>query len=160
MPEPTIVSHRPRRSNGLVLVAEEIPSVRSAAFTFLLPAGAAFEPEDRGGVAAMLAEWITRGAGDLDSRELIGASTPAWASPTPRGARRSAARDDLGRHARPQLLVPALSLAADVIRRPMLSIDEVEPIRAMRDAVAPGPRGWPRHEGCLRALRRRPYPDP
>src|SRR6516165_11900917 len=57
--------------NGLVLVAETMPSVQSAAFTLLLPAGAAFEPPGQGGAASMLAEWVTRGAGDLDSRELL-----------------------------------------------------------------------------------------
>ena len=46
-------------------------SVQSAAFTLLMPAGAAYEPGDLGGSASMLAEWITRGAGDLDSRELL-----------------------------------------------------------------------------------------
>ena len=47
VPESIIASHR--FENGLVLVAETLPTVRSAAFTFLLPAGAAFEPADRGG---------------------------------------------------------------------------------------------------------------
>ena len=35
--------------NGLVLVAETMPGVQSAAFSLLLPAGAAYEPE--GGAA-------------------------------------------------------------------------------------------------------------
>ena len=39
----------------------------------LLPAGAAYDPPGRGGAATMLAEWITRGAGDLDSFELLSA---------------------------------------------------------------------------------------
>jgi predicted Zn-dependent peptidase len=37
--------------------------------TLLLPAGAAHEPTDRLGVAAVLSEMIFRGAGDLDARE-------------------------------------------------------------------------------------------
>src|SRR5437867_9013341 len=69
VPDATVQHHE--YPNGLVLVAEAMPGVQSAAFTFLLPAGAAFEPEDRGGAAAMLAEWIMRGAGDRDSRELL-----------------------------------------------------------------------------------------
>ena len=57
--------------NGLTLLAERMPSVRSAAFTLLVPAGAAYEPADRAGTASMLAEWLTRGAGERDSRELL-----------------------------------------------------------------------------------------
>src|SRR6516164_987806 len=62
-------------SNGLALVAEQMPAVQSAAFTLLLPAGAAFEAAEGldvgGGAATMAAEWITRGAGRRDSRELL-----------------------------------------------------------------------------------------
>src|SRR4051795_201909 len=56
--DPLVQSHR--YPNGLVLVAETMPGVQSGAFTFLLPAGAAYEPADRGGTATMLAEWIMR----------------------------------------------------------------------------------------------------
>ena len=62
-----------RFSNGLTLIAEPMPGVRSAAFSFLVPAGSVYEPAELGGGATMLAEWIMRGAGDLDSHELIGA---------------------------------------------------------------------------------------
>ncbi len=154
MPEPTIVSHR--YDNGLVLVAEEIPSVRSAAFTFLLPAGAAFEPEDRGGAAAMLAEWITRGAGDLDSRELIGAldSLGVSHSEGAQTAHTTISAATLGRN-----LVPALSLFADVVRRPMLDDDEVEPIRALAVQSLQGIEDDPGTK-VVYELRRRHYPDP
>ena len=36
--------------NGLVLVAEPMSSLESAAFTFLLPAGCSYDPADRGGL--------------------------------------------------------------------------------------------------------------
>ncbi len=69
MSESLVSQHR--FENGLTLVAESMPGVQSAAFTILVPAGAIFEPADRGGIASMLAEWITRGAGDRDSRDLL-----------------------------------------------------------------------------------------
>ncbi|MCA1686890.1 MAG: insulinase family protein, partial [Planctomycetia bacterium] len=59
--------HQQTYPNGLVLVAETMPGVQSSAFSLLLPAGAAYEPAGQGGAATMLAEWITRGAGDRDS---------------------------------------------------------------------------------------------
>jgi predicted Zn-dependent peptidase len=154
VPEPQIVSHR--YDNGLVLVAEAIPTVRSAAFTFLLPAGAAFEPEDRGGAASMLAEWITRGAGDLDSRELIGAldSLGVSHSEGAQTAHTTISAATLGRN-----LVPALSLFADVVRRPVLDDDEVEPIRALAVQSLQGIEDDPGTK-VVYELRRRHYPDP
>src|SRR4051794_13148158 len=56
--------------NGLTLLAERMDHVRSAALNFLVPAGCASDPPDRLGVGAILADLITRGAGNRDSREL------------------------------------------------------------------------------------------
>src|SRR4029079_19608073 len=44
--------------------------VRSAAINFLVPAGAAFDPPGKFGLATVLTDLITRGAGDRDSREM------------------------------------------------------------------------------------------
>src|SRR5262249_3960944 len=72
-PPSTIEQHT--YTNGLVLVAETMPGVKSAAFTMLVPAGVAYEGAEGldlgGGAATMAAEWITRGAGPRDSRELL-----------------------------------------------------------------------------------------
>lgn len=154
VPEPPISSHR--FDNGLVLVAETIPTVRSAAFTFLLPAGAAFEPERRNGAASMLAEWITRGAGDLDSRELIGALDNLGVSHSEgaQTAHTTLSAATLGRH-----LVPALGLFADVVRRPALIDAEVEPIRALAIQSLQGIEDDPGTKVVFE-LRRRHYPDP
>ncbi len=154
VPEPTLASHR--FDNGLVLVAETIPAVRSAAFTFLLPAGAAFEPEDRNGTASMLSEWITRGAGDLDSRELIGALDNLGVSHSEgaQAAHTTISAATLGRN-----LIPALGLFADVVRRPMLIDDEVEPIRALAIQGLQGIEDDPGTKVVFE-LRRRHYPDP
>src|SRR4051794_41430971 len=59
--------------NGLVLVAETMPSVQSAAFSLLLPAGAAYEPGEGGGAAAIVAEWISPGGGGRGSPEVLSA---------------------------------------------------------------------------------------
>src|SRR3990172_6824892 len=58
--------------NGLVLVAEHMPAVVSAAFTFLLPRGAKHDPADGQGCSAVLLDWVFRGAGSRDSRRLDG----------------------------------------------------------------------------------------
>ncbi|MEM6459606.1 MAG: pitrilysin family protein [Planctomycetota bacterium] len=60
--------HRTQLPNGLTVVAEPTPGVRSLAMTLLLPAGLASQPADRQGVAPLLAEMACRGAGGRDAR--------------------------------------------------------------------------------------------
>ncbi len=55
-------------SCGMTLAVEPIPTAQSAAFSFLLPAGASCLPDDADGHATLLAELIQRGAGGLDAR--------------------------------------------------------------------------------------------
>jgi predicted Zn-dependent peptidase len=57
--------------NGMVLVAEEMASVQSAAFTFLLPAGSAYDPPQRSGLSSFTCEMSLRGAGERDSRQFV-----------------------------------------------------------------------------------------
>ena len=56
--------------NGFVLIAEHMPAVSSASFTFLLPIGAKHDPADGQGCSAVLLDWVFRGAGSRDSRQL------------------------------------------------------------------------------------------
>src|SRR6516225_3063987 len=56
--------------NGLTLLAERMEHVRSAAVNFLVPAGCAYDPPAYRGIASVLSDLITRGAGNRDSREL------------------------------------------------------------------------------------------
>src|SRR5438094_612470 len=46
-------------------------SLESAAFTVLVPAGAVFDPADRGGLAALSCEMTLRGSGSRDSRQFV-----------------------------------------------------------------------------------------
>ena len=65
----TIFSHE--YANGLILVAEEMPWLNSAAMSFLVPCGTAAEPADKGGLAGFTCETILRGAGERDNHQLI-----------------------------------------------------------------------------------------
>jgi predicted Zn-dependent peptidase len=62
--------HQHTFANGLSLLAERMEHVRSVAINFLVPAGCAYDPPQRLGAAAVLAELITRGAGERDKEEL------------------------------------------------------------------------------------------
>ena len=56
--------------NQMVLLGEPMEAVESVAFGFMLPAGAAHLPEGCCGAASVIADWIFRGAGDKNSRQL------------------------------------------------------------------------------------------
>lgn len=148
--------HSQTFSNGLVLLAEEMPGLQSAAFSFLIPAGAAFERADRAGTASMLAEWITRGAGKRDSRAILsdldnlGVSHAESAS----GVHVSMSAATLGAN-----LIPALEIFADIALQPTLDEEEVEPIRAL---TLQGLRSLEDDPGSkvIFELRKRHFPDP
>lgn len=54
--------------NGLTVVVEAMPEVQSASFALLIPAGSACDPPGQGGVASVLCDWMSRGAGTRDNR--------------------------------------------------------------------------------------------
>ena len=57
-------------SNGLTLLAQNMPGMQSAAMSFVIPAGVATDPAGSSGSAAVLSDWTLRGAGTRDSRAL------------------------------------------------------------------------------------------
>ena len=143
-------------SNGLVLLAERMDHVRSAAINFLVPAGSAFDPSGQLGVASVLAEMITRGAGARDSRDLslaldnlgvdrdesVGAvNMRFWGSTLARN-------------------VPAaLDIYADIVLRPHLPEEELEPVQALALQDIQGLEDSPQ-TNVMVELRRRYYPAP
>ena len=114
--------------NGLTLLAERMEHVRSAALNFLVPAGSVYDPPEQLGLASLLSEMITRGAGTRDSRALtltldglgldrdesVGAMHMRFWGAT------------LARN-----LPRALELYADILRRPHLPEEEMEAVRAL-----------------------------
>jgi predicted Zn-dependent peptidase len=143
-------------SNGLVLLAERMEHVRSTALNFLVPAGCAYDPPSRQGIASILAEMITRGAGERDSRALslaldglgvdrdesVGAiNMRFWGSTLARN-------------------VPAaLDIYADIILRPHLPAAELEPVQALALQDIQSLEDSPQQKVMIE-LRRRYYPPP
>jgi predicted Zn-dependent peptidase len=142
--------------SGLVLVAEPMPSVQSAAFTLLLPAGAAYEPADGGGAATMLSEWISRGAGERDSHELLEALDNLGVS---HGESAQTLHTSIGAATLGRNLIPALELFADMVLRPRLDDEEVEPIRALALQNLRSLEDDPGSK-VIYELRKRHFPDP
>jgi predicted Zn-dependent peptidase len=120
--------HIERLSNGLTIVAEPMGSVRSVAMTLMIPAGAVFDPAKRLGRSAMLAEWLPRGAGSRDSAELIEEFDSLGVSHSQSA---SVSHVSLSAAMLGSSLSPTLELFADMIRRPHLGEDSLEPIQAL-----------------------------
>jgi predicted Zn-dependent peptidase len=116
--EAYITYHLP---NGLTVVAERIPSVRSAAFTFLLPAGATSDPPAALGAATVLEGLCYRGAGDRDTRALSDALDAL-------GIQRSGGAElehtSFGAALLADDLDAALALYSDIMLRPCLPEEE------------------------------------
>jgi predicted Zn-dependent peptidase len=140
----------------LTLLAERMEHVRSAALNFLLPAGCVYDPPEHLGIASVLSDLITRGAGKRDSREL------------------TLALDNLGLdrdesvgtlHTRfwgatlARNLPAALEIYADILRRPHLPDEELDPVKALAQQDIQSLEDEPRQK-VLIELRRRHYPMP
>ncbi|MHC4079800.1 MAG: M16 family metallopeptidase [Planctomycetota bacterium] len=141
---------------GAALVVEPIPSVASVALNWLLPIGAATDPPDGDGLAAMLGELVFRGAGGLDSRGHSDALDRL-------GVQRSS--QVLTHHLRLSAtlvgdrLHGALPLLADMVTRPALPADAVDAVRSLCLQSLDGLDDEPQQLVMLR-LRERHLPPP
>lgn len=108
-------------SNHMTLVSEAMAEVSSSAFVFLLPTGAARDPQGLNGTATILAEEVFRGAGDMDNRRL-NERLDAMGLHRQGGAGRL--HFSLGGALLGDNLVEALETYADIILRPQL-LDEM-----------------------------------
>jgi len=142
--------------NGLVLLGQPMNHVESVSFSFLLPGGASLLPPGFCGTAAVLNDWLFRGAGPYDSRRLIDAL------------------DGLGLHRHASVsseylaytvslesgnLHQALELYADILLRPRLSPDQFDLSRQLALHDLASLEDDPRHKVMLE-LYEQFYPRP
>jgi len=125
MGEPFIIQSL---DNGMVLLAERIEGVSSAAMSLLLPYGAARDPDDAAGAAAVAAEWCMRGAAGMDTRRLNDALDAL-------GCRHDEAIQSehlvLSAAMLARNLIDVLELYADIVRRARLEDRTFEPCRSL-----------------------------
>ena len=148
--------HTATLPTGLTLLGEQIPAAQSLSMSLLSPAGLAQQPDDQQGVATLLEEMICRGAGGLSAREHSEALDRL-------GVRRSTSVET--RHMRlsatmiGEKLPDALPLLLDMIRRPNLDADALEPARLLSlqslDALDDEPQ-----QRVMLELKRRHFPAP
>ncbi len=115
-------------ANGLRVVAEPMPWLATVSLTLMLGVGSANDPDDGVGCAAILSEWLQRGAGGRDARAHAAALDAL-------GVRRGGGvgRETLSlsaaflRHDAEAVL----PLVADMVRAPGLHDDTFEGVRAL-----------------------------
>lgn len=143
-------------ANGLVLLAEPMPWLESAAFSLLVPVGSAHDPPDRLGLASFVSEMIQRGCGARSSRQFVEDLDNLGVS---RSSAVSNAHSSFGGAMPAEKIYDALSIHADMLLRPHLPPDQFEDgrlvclqeIHAVEDDLA---------QQVMSELRRRRYPDP
>jgi len=142
--------------NGMVLLGEPMEAVESVAFDFMLPAGAAHLPEGCCGAANVIADWIFRGAGEKDSRQLSDALDGLGLV---RGRSVGSSHLTIGAALEAGNLAEALNLYADIILRPKLRDDLFELARQLAIDEVSALDDDPRQKVMLK-LRERFYPRP
>jgi predicted Zn-dependent peptidase len=142
--------------NGMVLLGEPMEAVQSAAFDFMLPAGAACLPDGRCGAGNVIADWVFRGAGARDSRRLSDALDGLGLV---RGRSVGTSHIAIGAALEAGNLAQALDLHADIILRPHLKHDQFELARQLAVDEVLSLDDDPRQNVMLK-LREQFYPDP
>jgi predicted Zn-dependent peptidase len=127
MPDDRSTLHTHRLANGLTLVAERIPGLRSAAFNLSLPVGSVNDPAGREGAATVLESYVYRGAGERDARTLsdtldaLGVQRAGGTDVELTGFGGACLGDDL---------LAVLAIYADIVRRPHLRPEDLEAVRS------------------------------
>jgi len=142
--------------NGLTLLGEVMEPVASAAMTLALPAGASRDPAGSAGAAAVAANWLVRGAGGRDTRQLNEAldSLGCQHSEDAHSEHLYFSSAMLGRS-----LPEVVAIYADILRRPHL---EEATFPACRDLIAQELEGLEDEpmRKCNVLIRERFYPQP
>jgi len=142
--------------NGMVLLGEPMEAVESVAFDFMLPAGAACLPDGCCGAGNVIADWIFRGAGDKDSRQLSDAIDGLGLV---RGRSVGSSHIAIGAALEAGNLEQALDLYADIILKPSLKDDQFHLARQLAIDDVLSLDDDPRHKVMLK-LREQFYPSP
>jgi predicted Zn-dependent peptidase len=145
-----------RLDNGLTVLVESLPEVQSTAFSLWVPAGSAYDPPGASGIASVLCDWMTRGAGDRDNRAFLMAVDRLGVQ---HQEQVSASQMSFGGVCLPEKLSAALQLTGDMVRAPQLVDDEFAPSVASVLHELQGIEDEPRQKVMLELIRRF-YPTP
>jgi len=143
-------------ASGAVLVVETIPSARSAALSWLTPAGGATEPADKQGVGAMLEELLLRGSASRSSKEQADAFDLLGAS---RGAELQTLHMQYSSTFLGARFSEVAGLVVDSLRAPLIAEEAIDPARQLALQSLKGLEDEPQSRVML-AARERHAPAP
>ena len=142
--------------NGMILVGEPMEAVESVAFGFMLPGGASRLPDGCCGAGSVIVDWIFRGAGERDSRQLGDALDGLGLH---RAGSVGSSHISVGSALEAENLADALDLYADIILRPQLKEDQFELARQLAIDSVHALDDDPRQKVMLK-LREQFFPSP
>ncbi len=142
--------------NGMVLLGEPMEAVESVAFVCMLPGGAARLPDGCCGAGSVIDDWIFRGAGDRNSRQLGDALDGLGLH---RASSVGSSHITFGAALEAENLPQALDLYADIILEPHLKKDQFELARQLAIDGVHALDDDPRQKVMLK-LREQFYPSP
>ena len=143
-------------NNGMVILGEPMEGVASVAFGFMLPAGASLIPDGCCGAANVISDWIFRGAGDRDSRQLSDALDGLGLQ---RASSVGSSFLSMGAALEASNIEQALELYCDIILKPCLNDDRFELAKQLAIDSVLSLDDDPRHKVMLK-LREQFYPRP
>lgn len=140
----------------MTLVGEPAGGFRSAAFSLMVPAGCRHDPAGKLGLANLSCDMVLRGAGDRDSRALVGALDALGVE---RGESVGLSHTSFWASTLAESLPAAIAIYADIVRRPMLPAEQLESGRQVCYQELRGVEDEPSQK-LMEELRRRHYGDP
>jgi predicted Zn-dependent peptidase len=143
-------------SNGMVVLGEPMDEVESVSFHFLLPTGNASFPDGCCGAGKVIADWLFRGAGKRDNRQLTEALDNLGIH---RGSSVSEEHFSLSASLEAAGLLSALDLYADILIQPRLDNNQFEPSRQLALYELAGLDDDPQHKVML-LTKEQFYPSP
>ncbi|MEM8946923.1 MAG: pitrilysin family protein [Planctomycetota bacterium] len=149
-------AHIHQLDNGMVLVGEPTDAVESAAFTLLVPSGYSTDPANRLGLSSLLCDMVLRGAGKRDSRALINDLEILGVE---RGESVGASQTSFSSATIASNLFDALSIYADIVRRPALPANQLDYGKLVCLQELRGSEDEPSQKLMIK-LRERAYPSP
>ena len=141
---------------GMPFITEVMPSVRSAAVYWLLPAGSATDPDDREGLSTLTEEMLLRGAGNRTSKEHADAADRLGAT---RGTGCGTFTMGVSSTMLGERVQEMLPLLVDMVRRPLFAADALDACRDLSLQAIESLKDDPQ-ERVMVAVRARHNPHP
>ncbi len=120
--------HIEKLDNGLAVLVQPMPWLRTAAFSLSFRAGVNAEGDDDSGIASMVCEMVQRGAGNYSSRDLVAVQDNLGMD---RSSGVSTSAVSFGAAMPAESMREALAIYADIVRRPHLPSDQLEDAQLM-----------------------------